>query len=690
MHFPSVLCRRAALALLFTLPLSSAPAAAAAPDTPAAPAQAAPAPLPLAAFFDNSSFGGAVLSPSGRYLAARASAPGRRVLLGVIDLQANTLKVVAAYSDADIGHVVWVNDERLAFDLTERDVAPGDAFLGAGLYAVNRDGANLRQLADRRGQEFVSEATSLAAHKLLPWHTFLMGQKGAQDSESIYVTSPDLQNHKDGESPNIKLLSLNTLTGRTTSVRSPGKVDAWMLDHQGKPRLAVGHKNDLTTIHYLDPATGEWRTLASYRSFTQGQDAISPEGFGPDGTLYVSARGGQDAQSLYVFDFKTGKIQPEPLVETKGYDFDGGLVGNHAKLLGVRYQTDAVGTAWFDPAMQALQAKIDKLLPSTVNVIDVAAAADAPWALVRSYSDVQPAVFMLYNLQTGRLNKVGEARPGLDMRTMAHQDMLRYKARDGLEIPALLTRPQGTPKGARVPLVVLVHGGPYVRGSTWGWNSQSQFLASRGYAVLEPEFRGSTGFGAKHFTAGWKQWGLAMQDDIADGARWAIAQGIADPKRICIAGASYGGYATLMGLVRDPDLYRCGVDWVGVTDIQLLYDGHWSFKSDLGDNWKEYGMPELIGDPVKDAAQLAATSPLLQAARIRQPLLMAYGGVDHRVPMYHGRKFYDAVTKTNNQVEWIEYQEEGHGWVLPKNRIDFWGRVEKFLDKNIGKNAVID
>jgi dipeptidyl aminopeptidase/acylaminoacyl peptidase len=238
-------------------------------------------------------------------------------------------------------------------------------------------------------------------------------------------------------------------------------------------------------------------------------------------------------------------------------------------------------------------------------------------------------------------------------------------------------------------MVVLVHGGPYVHGSSWGWSAQTQFLASRGYAVLEPAFRGSTGFGARHFVAGWKQWGLKMQDDIADGTRWAIAKGIADPKRICIAGASYGGYATLMGLVKDPDLYRCGVDWVGVTDIQLLYDGHWSFKSDMSDEWKSYGMPEMVGDPVKDAAQLAATSPLQQAARITQPLLMAYGGVDHRVPMYHGRKFYDAVTRTNKQVEWIEYQDEGHGWSLPKNRIDFWGRVETFLDKQIGKDAPV-
>ncbi|MDB5935818.1 MAG: prolyl oligopeptidase family protein, partial [Massilia sp.] len=204
-------------------------------------------------------------------------------------------------------------------------------------------------------------------------------------------------------------------------------------------------------------------------------------------------------------------------------------------------------------------------------------------------------------------------------------------------------------------------------------------------AVLEPEYRGSTGFGSKHYRAGWKQWGLKMQDDIADGAKWAIAQGIVDPQRICIAGASYGGYATLMGLIKDPELFKCGIDWVGVTDINLLYSGHWSFRSDTSDAYKQYGMPQLVGDPVKDAEQFKATSPLEQAARIKQPLLLAYGGSDVRVPLYHGRKFYEAVKSTNKNVEMVVYDEEGHGWALPKNRIDFWSRVEKFLDKNIGK-----
>jgi dipeptidyl aminopeptidase/acylaminoacyl peptidase len=178
-----------------------------------------------------------------------------------------------------------------------------------------------------------------------------------------------------------------------------------------------------------------------------------------------------------------------------------------------------------------------------------------------------------------------------------------------------------------------------------------------------------------------------MQDDLADGARWAIAQGYADPKRICIAGASYGGYAALMGLIRDPDLYRCGINWLGVTDINLMYTGTWFRNDDTGDDWKKYGMPALVGDQQKDAEQLQRTSPLLQASKVTQPLLLAYGGADRRVPIYHGQRFYDAVKTTNRRVEWIEYSEEGHGWALPKNRFDFWTRVEKFLDQNIGAGA---
>jgi dipeptidyl aminopeptidase/acylaminoacyl peptidase len=263
---------------------------------------------------------------------------------------------------------------------------------------------------------------------------------------------------------------------------------------------------------------------------------------------------------------------------------------------------------------------------------------------------------------------------------MGQRDFVRFKARDGLSIPAYVTKPPKSLGTGPWPMVVLVHGGPWVRGGQWPWDADAQFLATRGYLVVEPEFRGSLGYGGKLYRAGFKQWGLAMQDDVADAATWAIAQGLADRQRVCIAGASYGGYATLMGLIKNPEIFRCGVEWVGVTDINLMYSITWSDASYI---WKEAGMPELIGDRVKDAVQLETTSPLKQAARLTQPLLMAYGTQDRRVPIKHGTAFRDAVVKTNPNVEWIEYPGEGHGFYLTQNRVDFWTRVEAFFARNL-------
>jgi dipeptidyl aminopeptidase/acylaminoacyl peptidase len=398
----------------------------------------------------------------------------------------------------------------------------------------------------------------------------------------------------------------------------------------------------------------------------------------------VEARAGGDKLKVYSYDLVKGELGKQPLIDLGDYDFSGRLVYGGGKLLGVRLLTDASSTHWWSKDMQAVQDKVDQLLPDTVNQIAMPQRPETPWLLVTSWSDRQPRVYVLYNRETQALTKIGEAYPDIPAARMARQLLLHYKARDGLSIPAWLTLPPGGKQNG-LPMVVLVHGGPFMRGGEWGWDADAQFLASRGYAVLEPEFRGSTGFGMRHFQAGWKQWGLAMQDDLADGARAMVAQGVADGKRICIAGASYGGYAALMGVVKDGDLYQCAVDWAGVTDIKLMYNGSWSMDSDLSQDYRQYGMPLLVGDLSADAAQLQATSPLEQAARIKRPLLLAYGSSDQRVPLVHGTRFYEAVKAGNPDVEWVVYDGEGHGWSLPDNRVDFWTRVERFLAKHIGE-----
>ncbi|WP_256078005.1 S9 family peptidase [Massilia sp. YIM B04103] len=647
------------------------------------PAVAAPAPVPLAAFFDNADFGEAVLSPSGKFLAAKVGGADRREGLVVVDLSQISVQLVARFADADVDHVQWVNEDRLLFDTIDKRIGVGDRRFAPGMFAVDRDGKNFRQLVNRNAN-FIQPS---GAARLLPWHTYMMGQRGAQNSDYVYVRSQKMDGP--GELRYSELLRLNTRNGHVTSVGRPADTRAWMLDDTGEPRLTWGHEKGVQIIYLReqDGEKGSWRKLASFNAYGIAKQGFDPLAFGPDGTLYVvSYHAGNDKKAVHTLDLATGQVSAKPLIELDGFDFSGHLIFGRGKLLGIRYVREARDTLWLDPDMKQMQAEIDAKLPNTINLLTVPSRPETPNVLVRSYSDRQPTVTLIYNSESKTFNKVGDSRPQIRASEMAGQRFLRYKARDGLEIPALLTLPNDK-EGQKVPLVVLVHGGPWVRGSSWGWDADAQFLASRGYAVLEPEFRGSTGFGGRHLQAGFKQWGLKMQDDIADGAKWAIAEGVADPQRICIAGASYGGYATLMGLARNPELFKCGVNWIGVTDIQLMYSGHWSAISDLSEQWKEYGMPQLIGDPEKDAEQLKATSPLLLAARIRQPLLLAYGGADQRVPIYHGTKFRDAVTAHNKDVEWIEYAEEGHGWTLPKNRIDFWGRVEKFLDRNIGKGA---
>jgi dipeptidyl aminopeptidase/acylaminoacyl peptidase len=639
-----------------------------------------PAVPPVEDFFSNPAFSGAQLSPSGRYLAAKLANANGRERLAVVDLSDNSARSVANFSDTDVGHFSWVNDERLLFDTTDKQIGQGDVRYGPGLYAVNRDGGAFRQLANRSSY-FITTPTIT---RMLPWHTFMLDQRGAQDSDNVYVNSVIFDGS--GQVDHVDLQLLNTRTSKVATVNRPGSTQSWLLDNKGEPRLTVTADHGTASIQYRDPAIDGWRKLASFSLYTGGKGAFQPLAFGPDGTLYVVSHAVKDKSAVHTYDLQTGKLSDKPLVQLEGFDFNGRLIMSQDKLLGVRYLADAQGTVWFDPAMKEMQADVDALLPGTVNLLSLPSRPETPYVLVEAYSDIQPRMFLLYDSVKKTLNKVGASRPKIQPEQMGREDLVHYAARDGLKIPAWLTLPKG--KDKNLPLVVLVHGGPYVRGGQWGWDAEAQFLASRGYAVLEPEYRGSTGYGSLHFRAGWKQWGLKMQDDIADGAKWAIAQGIADGKRICIAGASYGGYATLMGLVNDPDLYQCGIDWVGVTDIKLLYTGHWSFRDDLPDGWKQYGMPQLIGDLEKDADQFKATSPLVQAARIKQPLLLAYGGADQRVPLYHGTKFYDAVKATNKNVEWVVYEEEGHGWALVKNRVDFWTRVERFLDKSIGPASI--
>jgi dipeptidyl aminopeptidase/acylaminoacyl peptidase len=302
--------------------------------------------------------------------------------------------------------------------------------------------------------------------------------------------------------------------------------------------------------------------------------------------------------------------------------------------------------------------------------------------LIDSRSDVSPGSFYLYDRKSAKMEWLGDRQPWVDPKRMSPMQPVRYKARDGLEIPAYLTVPRDS-SGKNLPLVVLVHGGPNIPGDSWGFQPEVQFLASRGYAVLQPNYRGTTRYGWKHFSSALKQWGLTMQDDVTDGVAWAVAQGFADPKRVCIYGGSYGGYAAMMGVAKTPEVFKCAINYVGVTDLPLLLTATWSdtYHSDFAVFADKY----RIGDPDKDLDRLKATSPTNLASRIKAPVMMAYGASDVRVVPQHGTFMKSALERAGNPPEvWMMVDGEGHGFRRMDNQVMFYGAMEKFLDKHIG------
>ncbi|MFZ6734177.1 alpha/beta fold hydrolase [Undibacterium sp. Ji42W] len=621
--------------------------------------------IPVENFFKNLQIEKVQVSPDGKTIAMLAAGKNNRIVLSVMDTTTMTPRIIAGYEKTDVNDFHWVNAQRLIFSTWDNNAGQDEFRSGNGMFAVNVDGSQFRQLVGGSGAS--------NARVLSYGHSFLSPVNTAS-SNDIYVT----RRSGTRNNPTSSLFKLDTVTGQSEIVATPQNAVGFMIDKTGALRIANTNVDNLSGVDYKDEKTQQWRTLISYDRTKE--DGFSPAFISPDGQLYVTAHKGQDTTSVYRYDLEKNKIDDTPVISTKGFDFTGNFIFNKKlnKLLGITYETDAAGVLWLDDKLKALQAKIDKALPNTINSLSIATDADTQLVVVFSRSDIHPGSYLIYNTKTEQFTAIGDRKPEINAKDMSYKDFVKVKARDGMEIPTYMTIPHNT-TGKNLPMVVMVHGGPYVRGGHWNWNRETQFLASRGYIVIEPDFRGSEGYGKTLHKAGWRQWGLAMQDDVTDVTKWAIEKGYADPKRICIAGASYGGYAVLMGLIKEPELYRCGISWVGVTDINLLYDVSWSDTA--GSTWARYGMPVLIGDQQKDAAQLKATSPVEQAQRLTKPLILAYGVEDVRVPLVHGERFKKAVPATT-KVEWITYKGEGHGWRQLNNNVDFWNRVEKFLDEN--------
>jgi dipeptidyl aminopeptidase/acylaminoacyl peptidase len=648
----------------------------------AAPLIATAAPPPPEAFFRDEDIGEAVLSPSGRRLAVTSAKGTPRASLVVYDLQpGGTSRRVAQFPEADVMNVRWVNDERLVFGVTDFSAGSGRPAGAPGLFTVQTDGSPMRQLVRRQFKAAVNDGRD---DRMLDWNHRLLAvppsRPGAVNEDVLLVE------YAYGKEPLETPVWLNTARNitRTVDYKELPHTVGWLTDALGEPRVTFTRHEGREAAHWQAPGTRTWTTL--YES-ELGSLPFTIEAVDAAGTLWVSRfEGPEGVRVLTRFDFKTGQPEPKPPVAVPGFDFRGSFVTDeNGRTLGVRVVAEAETTIWFDEAMKAFQQRADALFPGRVNRIDCRRCGTPEMvALVRSFSDRDPGRLYLFQAKPPEGERAWRlfraVREDIRPEQMATLELQRTQARDGRDLPVWVTRPAGAT--GPLPAVVLVHGGPWVRGGVWAWDAEAQFLASRGYVVIEPEFRGSAGYGTAHLEAGFRQWGQAMQNDVADALRWAQKQGLASDKA-CIAGASYGGYSTLMGLINDPTLYRCGVAWLAVTDLGLLLNGAWGVDDDADPEFRRYGMPRRVGDPVKDAAMLAANSPVQQAARLKAPLLLGFGEQDLRVPLAHGKRLREALRDAGNDPAWVTYPGEGHGFAVLKHRIDWARRMEAFLAQHL-------
>jgi dipeptidyl aminopeptidase/acylaminoacyl peptidase len=631
---------------------------------------AAAEPPSVEELFQPARFFNMAISPDGKTIAALAPVGAHQNLV-ILNAETKKPTPITNFDDRDIVQARWISSKRMLVQTGSLGVSAFD-YRGGALYAIDLDASEGRMISEGGVDEQSSAGLRFTGRQLI----FVRTLPGEGDD----IIAQEYVGGMDGRIQAGDLFRVNTRTGRRTSI-SFGKPDAgetedWVVDKKGVARVQVAHDGGKQRIHYRSGPDAAWVKLDEFKEIGQGWTPLAVAE--DDKTLIVSDGRNRDKAAIVRYDPAT-KTFGEVLAAHPQVDLTV-LVRQQGEPFGVQYDADRYGVAWFDEELARVQSLLDKALPDAVNRFSW--SRDRTRFLVLSYSDVSPGSFYLLDTKTKKMEWLVDRSPQIKPKLMAHMKPVRYAARDGLEIPAYLTLPPGS-DGKNLPLVMMVHGGPWVDGDEWGFIPEVQFLAARGYAVLQPNFRGTTRYGWKHFSSGFGQWGLTMQDDVTDGVKWAVAQGIADPKRVCIYGASYGGYATMMGLVKDPDLYRCGVNYVGVTDINLFLTATWTDYAQR--DFLKYNMDVLMGEATKDPAKAKAISPSEQARRIKAPVLMAYGAADYRVPIEHGQRMKAALEAAGQHPIWMVADGEAHGFGDMKNQKVFYEAMAKFLDENIGK-----
>ena len=594
------------------------------------------------------------LSPDGKHLAGIAVNPGG-TNTAVVMIDTDTLTphlIVQPRAWKVTGYepyvrnprqVGWISDDRIVVNFSVPDAAIFG--LDGTLYPIDLMQGYLHAFRDATGKATDSHLVIRDAEKMT--------------LSSVNVRTDD-STHYDLDLPQRPI---GWATDRTGQIRAVRTLDT-----------SLWSDHSVVTTWYRASAEARWQKIDE-RSVTA--DLFVPMFMTnrPD-HIAVAAYNGGDRVAIWDYDVARhalGELMAGHESEDMG---DLAVDDDSSEVKSVVTEGLKRRTYWFEPRYARLQASIDASLPDNINVLY---PNPSDQILVYSYSDVDPGRWYLLDSAHMKMKEIARRRPAIDPQRMQPMRMLRYPSFDGMSIPAYLTLPGKPTRPA--PLVVLIHGGPQSR-DTWGFDDDVQILAGHGYAVFQPQFRGSTGFGKKFEESGYGQWGLAMQDDITAGVKYLIDQKIADPQRICIVGGSYGGYAALWGLAKTPDLYKCGVSLAGVSDLEHI-------ESDGSDITHNAVAREIVrqerGDPKDMAAIFESVSPLKHADRIKAPLLIVHGTLDERVPIKHGKKMRDAMQYLHKDVQWLEFPYEGHGVNLPEDRVVYYDAVLKLLARTIGQ-----
>jgi dipeptidyl aminopeptidase/acylaminoacyl peptidase len=597
--------------------------------------------IPMRDFFKNPQEAGHQISPDGNYLSWVAPYE-RRLNVFVKPIGGGEAKRVTAETARDISGYFWKGGRILYV----KDFGGDENF---HVVSVNLKGEDLKDLTP--GEKVRAQIVD-----------------GLIDDDQHIIVS-----HNKRDAKVFDVFRTGVATGQEKLIaRNPGNITSWMTDHDGKLRVAGTTDGVNATLLYREKEEDAFKPILT----TNFKEQVDPVLFTFDNKkLIVNSNRGRDKSAIFEFDPGTAR-EGTLIAEDADVDMDGVSYSRKRKVL-----TTANFTRWkgehkfLDKQFEAMFREVEAKLPGYEVAFTSNNKAEDKY-IVATFNDKTRGKRYLFDKKTAKLEFISDISPWLPEDELADMKPVKYTARDGLAINGYLTLPKGA-SARNLKVVVNPHGGPWAR-DQWRFNPEVQFLANRGYAVFQMNFRGSTGYGRKFWEASFKQWGKTMQNDVTDGVQWLVKEGIADPKRVAIYGGSYGGYTTLAGITFTPDLYAAAVDYVGVSNL-------FTFMNTIPPYWKPYleMFQEMVGDPVKDKELMTSASPVFHADKIKTPLFVAQGAKDPRVNIAESDQIVEALKKRGVAVEYMVKDNEGHGFRNEENRFDFYEAMEKFLAKHI-------